>query len=247
MKRKNLFLVLLVLNSLSFADPIDNSINIIKNTNDKLENYQKQIDVQDEKKEKLFNEYKYVNENIKSTKKYNQQLQKIINSQNDEIKELDQQIYDIEQTQKNIYPLMEKMILSLKKLIQLDIPFLVEERENRVKNLEELISRADVKTAEKFRIILEAFKIEYDYAKNIETYQETTNNKTYNILRLGRVALYKQSLDLKEYLVWDNNLKTWNKVEESNVKSNIRKGIKIAKKQENVALLEFPFLVTKGK
>jgi len=245
--KKNFLLLLVVLNSFAYSNSIDKSIDVIKKTNEKLVTYQKQIDIQEERKDKLFNEYKYVNQEIKSTKKYNQQLQDIVTSQENELKDLEQQIFDIEQTQKNIYPLMEKMILSLKKLVEMDSPFLVEERTKRVENLESLISRADIKTAEKFRIILEAFKVEYDYAKNIETYQETSNNKTFNILRLGRVALYKQSLDLKQYFVWDNNIKVWKELEDSNVKSNIRKGIKIAKKQENVALLELPFLATKVK
>lgn len=243
MQYNRIFFVLLLLSSFAFSNQIDKSINVIEKTNQKLEKYQKQINYHDEKKEQLFQEYKYVNQEIKATKNYNKQLQNVITSQEEELKNLEEQIIDIEETQKNIYPLMEKMIKSLKRLVELDTPFLLDERKERIKRLEESLARSDIKTPEKFRIILEAFKIEYDYAKNIETYQEESEDKTYNFLRLGRVALYKQSLDLKDYYVWNNEIRGWNEIEDSNTKSNIRKGIKIAKKQENVSLLELPFKI----
>jgi len=243
MHSKQILFVLLLLSNYAFSNEIDKSINVIEKTNQTLGKYQKQINHLDEKKEKLFQEYKYVNQEIKSTKNYNTQLQNVITSQEGELKNLEDQLVDIENTQKNIYPLMEKMVKSLKKLVELDTPFLLEERKNRIDRIEQSLNRADIKTAEKFRIILEAFKIEYDYAKNIETYQDISDDKTYNFLRLGRVALYKQSLDLKDYFVWDNKKKQWEIIEDSNTKANIRKGIKIAKKQENVSLLELPFKV----
>lgn len=241
MKFRKLFFLLLLGNSLLFSNQIEKSIDVIENTNNKLIIYQKNIDKSSQKENELLGEYRYVNEQLKNTKKYNEQLSTIIESQKKELADIAQQIKDIEQTQKNIYPLMNEMIKSLKKLVQLSTPFLLKERENRVANLEKTIDRADIKTAEKFRIILEAFKIEYDYAKNIEAYQETTENKTFNYLRVGRVALYKQSLDLKNYYYWSNKTNEWKSINDSSVKSNIRKGIKIAKKHENVAFLRLPF------
>ncbi len=108
-----------------------------------------------------------------------------------------------------------------------------------------MINRADIKTHEKYRIILEAFKIEYDYAKNIETYQDSLDNKTFNFLRIGRVGLYFQSLDYSQYGYWNKKESKWESIENSTAQANIRKGIKIAKKQQNVNFLELPFLSTK--
>lgn len=141
---------------------------------------------------------------------------------------------------------MLKMVDSLEKLVQMDTPFLLEERTNRIQRLKQSLNKSDIKTAEKYRIILEAFKIEYDYSNNIETYQDKIDNKTYNFLRLGRTALYYQSLDLKEYGYWNKKTKSWVKIDNSDAKSNIRKGIKIAKKHQNVDFLNLPFLTSKG-
>lgn len=240
-------LLLSSLNMLLYANTIDKSISILEDTNSKLKSYQKSIDKNESIKEELLNEYKYTTSAIKSTTIYNTQLSKIIGSQEEELKSLNQQIIDIEQTQKNIFPLMIDMIKSLKILVQEDTPFLLEERTNRVKRLESILDKADIQTHEKYRLILEAFKVEYDYAKTIESYQEKLNDKTYNFLRLGRVALYYQSLDLKEYGYYNKSTKSWEKIEDSNSKSNIRKAIKIAKKQQNVDFLNLPFLAAKDK
>ena len=238
-------LVLSTLSIMSNANTIDKSINVIEKTNGQLKSYQKKIDKNEAIREDLLNEYKYVNSSIKSTKTYNTQLEKIINSQEEEKASLTQQIIDIEQTQKNIFPLMIDMIKSLKTLIKQDTPFLMDERLQRVTRLENTLDKADIQTHEKYRIILEAFKIEYDYAKTIESYQDKLNDKTYNFLRLGRTALYYQSLDLKEYGYYNKDTKSWENITDSTSKSNIRKAIKIAKKQQNVDFLNLPFLAKK--
>lgn len=245
---RNMYKTLFVLASLQlvlFANQIDKSVTVIEKTNNQLKSYQRKIDKNEDIREGLLNEYKYTNSSIKSTKTYNEQLRKIISSQETEIASLDQQIIDIEQTQKNIFPLMINMIKSLETLVNQDTPFLLTERLDRVKRLESTLNKADIQTHEKYRIILEAFKIEYDYAKTIEAYQDKINDKTYNFLRLGRVALYYQSLDLKEYGYYNKETQSWDIIEDSVSKSNIRKAIKIAKKQQNVDFLNLPFLAKK--
>jgi hypothetical protein len=241
-----IMLLALTLNSTYLlSNPIDASINVIDKTNDTLKLKQNAINTLDEKNQLLLDEYKYTSKELENTRKYNEQLSKLINSQGDEIKDIDQQLVDIEETQKSIFPLMEEMIVSLEKLIFADAPFLLNERKQRIEKIKESIDRADIKTAEKFRILLEAFKIEYDYANSIEAYQEQIGDKTYTFLRIGRVGLYYQSLDLLEYGYWDKNNSSWIGVEDSIAKSNIRLGIKIAKNQQNVTLLELPFSTTK--
>lgn len=245
---RNMYKTLFVLASLQlvlFANQIDKSVTVIEKTNNQLKSYQQKIDKNEDIRETLLNEYKYTNSSIKSTKTYNEQLRKIIKSQEEEIASLDQQIIDIEQTQKNIFPLMINMIKSLETLVNQDTPFLLTERLDRVKRLESTLNKADIQTHEKYRIILEAFKIEYDYAKTIEAYQDKINDKTYNFLRLGRVALYYQSLDLKDYGYYNKETKSWDLIKDSVSKSNIRKAIKIAKKQQNVDFLNLPFLAKK--
>ena len=50
---------------------------------------------------------------------------------------------------------------------------------------------------------------------------------------------------LKEYGYFNNKTKKWIKIDDSKSKSNIRKAIKIAQKQQNVDFLNLPFLANK--
>ena len=227
------------------AATLDNSINQIEKRNDKLNTMQKSINKSEDKRENLLSEYKYVNQSLKNTKIYNSQLENVLESQKKELSDINKQIKEIDETKKNIYPLMKDMIFSLETLVKEDKPFLLKERKDRIKRLKRAIESADIKTHEKYRIILEAYKIEYDYSKTIEAYKESINDITYNVLRLGRVALYTQSLDLTKYAYYNDENKTWLEITNSGDKSNIRKAIKIAKKQENVDLLTLPFLALK--
>ncbi|RXJ81373.1 DUF3450 domain-containing protein [Arcobacter sp. F2176] len=244
-KPLNYLILFAFISSGLFASDLDKSLDVIQKSNNTLQSYQKKIDKNEDIRETLFDQYKQKTAQLKNTQKYNEQLEKIFVSQKEELQSMDQQLIDIEQTKKNIYPLMLEMISSLKVLIKSDTPFLLQEREDRVKRLEESLTKADIKTNEKFRIILEAFKIEYDYAKTIEAYQEKIGNTSYNILRLGRVALYYQSLDLKNYGYFNKETNKWEEITDSTSKSNIRTAIKIAKKQGNVTLLNLPFLAKK--
>ena len=67
---------------------------------------------------------------------------------------------------RQIFPLMERMIDGLDQSVALDIPFLLEERVNRVDGLKLLMSRSDVSVAEKFRKVMEAYQIELDYGSS---------------------------------------------------------------------------------
>ena len=227
------------------AATLDNSINQIEKRNDKLNTMQKSINKSEDKRENLLSEYKYVNQSLKNTKTYNSQLENVLESQKKELSDINKQIKEIDETKKNIYPLMKDMIFSLETLVKEDKPFLLKERQSRIKRLKRALDAGDIKTHEKYRIILEAYKIEYDYSKTIEAYKESINDITYNVLRLGRVALYTQSLDLTKYAYYNDVNKTWVEITNSGDKSNIRKAIKIAKKQENVDLLTLPFLALK--
>ena len=83
--------------------------------------------------------------------------------------------------------------------VDLDVPFLLEERKERVAKLNELMERDDVTVAEKFRKVTEAYQIEMDYGSTIEPYKDTVNidggTREVDFLRVGRVSLIYQSQD----------------------------------------------------
>ena len=135
------------------------------------------------------------------------------------------------------------MLDSLDKFIALDLPFLPEERNQRIAKLKAMIVRADVTNAEKFRRILEAYQIENDYGNTIEAYRADLNSgdviSSVDFLRLGRVALYYQRFDGSETGFWDKENNQW-QVLSTDYHSAIRNGLRIARKEIAPDLLTLP-------
>ena len=74
-----------------------------------------------------------------SLKKYNDQLQLEVNSQKDRISDVQRELGEINNTQQSVLPLMQRMIDTLDKFVQLDVPFLLEERTRRVAGLKQMM------------------------------------------------------------------------------------------------------------
>jgi hypothetical protein len=128
-----------------------------------------------------------------------------------------------------VVPMMHKMLATLDKFVELDIPFLPEERANRIVGLKDMMDRADVSISEKYRRIIEAYQIEIEYGRTLEAYQGKVDDRMVEFLRTGRIALMYQTLDSKETGYWDNTARAW-KVE-SRYAEDVQEGLKVAKKQ----------------
>jgi hypothetical protein len=81
-----------------------------------------------------------------------------------------------------------------------------------------------------------------DYGSSSETYTQTLTldgvTRSFNILRVGRVGLYFQSDDSDITGRWDNEARTW--VSDDSARSEIRKGIRIARQQIAPELIVIP-------
>jgi vacuolar-type H+-ATPase subunit I/STV1 len=203
---------------------------------------QSRVNQLDDETQRMLSEYRNTLRETESLRRYNEQLELQIRSQNEEITSIQEQIADIERTNREIYPLMQRMIETIDKFVQLDVPFLQDERSKRVATLKEIMNRADVSTAEKFRRILEAYTIEMEYGRTLEAYEgklgEGDKARTVNFLRIGRVALLYQTLDGDETGYWDADQKKW--VEDNDYQKDVKHGLKVARKQTAPDLLIAP-------
>jgi vacuolar-type H+-ATPase subunit I/STV1 len=193
---------------------------------------QSRVNQLDDETQTMLNEYRVTLRETESLRRYNEQLEKQIKSQSDEIVSIQQQIEEIEHTNREIYPLMQRMVETIDQFVTLDVPFLNDERTKRIATLKETLSRADVSTAEKYRRILEAYSIEMEYGRTIEAFEgklgEGDAVRTVNFLRLGRVGLLYQTLDGDETGYWDVDQKKW--VEDNAYDDDVAHGLKVARK-----------------
>lgn len=204
---------------------------------------QKKIDSLSEETQQLYADYKSTLRQLQSFQIYNQNLEQLVESQKQEIKSYDTQFAQIDDTQRDVIPLMIKMVGTLEDFIALDQPFLLSERKNRVAELKALMSRSDVATSEKYRRVMEAYQVEMEYGRTIEAYRGTLDTsgekRTVNFFRLGRVALYYQTLDEQETGMWDKAEKNWVQLD-SDYRLPVSKSLEIARKQAAPDLLILP-------
>jgi dynactin complex subunit len=205
---------------------------------------QVKVDELSEERRKLYNEFKAVNKEIEGLQIYNKQVSKQIVNQRAEMERIRQTMEDVQVTQRQITPLMLRMIEGMKQFMALDMPFLVAERQKRIELLEDIIDDTNVSVAEKFRLIINAYQREMEYGNTIESYSTTLPidevDRNVNILRFGRVAMVYQTPDGKYSGYWNEAEGQWVESNGSSERSNISNGLKIANKQAAPDLVILP-------
>jgi hypothetical protein len=222
---------------------VEDTIKISTTSIEKSGLTQEQIVKLDEQTRVLLADYQSTSKEYDSLKLYNDQVQKIINSQIEEIENILIKIDELDQTNQRIVPFMLRMIDGLENFIQLDIPFLMDERTDRLNNLKITMDRGDVSTSEKFRLIVEAYKTELEYGRTIEAYRDNIIiddvETSADFLRVGRIALTYLTVDGSKGGYWDTNSQTWEKAS-SSIKRSTEDALKVASKQAPPALIKIP-------
>jgi len=178
--------------------------------------------------------FKVVNKETDGLKIYNTQMEKQITAQLAEMVKINNSIDQVTVIERQITPLMIRMIEALDELIRFDIPFLEDERKQRLVNLKSMMDRADVAVSEKFRRVFEAYQVEIDYGRTIESYAGSAAiegvSQEVNFLRIGRIALIYQSRDRNSMGIWSQEEKQWKPLD-NEYRIEVTKGIRMAEKQ----------------
>ena len=198
---------------------------------------------------RLLNEYKGVLKINDGLRVYNRQLERQIANQERQIATLNKSIDDVTVIQRQIVPLMWRMIDGLDQFVSLDMPFLLEERIERVEKLRDLMERADVAVSEQFSQVLRAYQIENEYGRTLTPYtgeiEVDGQTKIVDILQVGRVALVYQTTDGSETGFWNKNTGAW-EVLGDEFTLPTRNGLKMARKQLTSGLFVIPVHAPEG-
>jgi len=204
---------------------------------------QARIEQLDDATREMLTEYRNAVQQAEALKAYNQQLVELTAAQRKELDGFQRQLDSIERTQEAVAPQMGRMIEVLEEFIAADLPFLPEERADRLASLQDMQSRADVSLAEKYRRILEAYQIESDYGRTLEAWRGELpvegGSRSVEFLRLGRTMLYYQTLDAHESGWWNPKTRAW-EVLDGSARRPISKAIAIARQQQAPTWLELP-------
>lgn len=226
------------------ASTLDSILAVGKSKNDAARKSQAKIDTLADETRDLLSDYKTVTKQVDGLKVYNARLQKQIDNQVARIAAIDANIDNSTVIARQMTPLVIRMLDGLEQFIELDVPFEEKERLKRVQGLRSSIDRADVSVAEKFRAVLEAYNIELQYGRGMDTYRGSIdiggNEREVDFLRMGRIALAYQTTDGAQSGAWDNASRSWVELPAGEYNAAIRKGIRISKKQASMELLKMP-------
>ena len=181
---------------------------------------------------------------------YNAMLDKQLRDQNAEVTVLKGSISSATVIERQIVPLLVRMVDALDTYVQIDMPFLKTEREQRVQHLRTLLEDASLTTSEKCRRVFEAYQIENEFGYTIESYKgrvklSDDNQLAVEFLRIGRVALLFRDMSGNTVGHWNTAESRWQILTDSQYKRHIAKGLKVAKEEIAPELITIPLLVNK--
>ena len=248
MKRKLNFMHLCMVTALSLSvhsSDMESVLEVGRDNQQLSAKSQSLIDSTERQTDKIVNEWKAVSKQVEGLKLYNAQKRIQIQAQLDLMDKLDEQLVQVVVMQRQIPPLAQKMLDSLESFISLDTPFRKEERQNRIDLVRSSLAKPKVTASEQVRQVLEAYNIEAEYGRKIDTYESTLNDGTVvNILVIGRIGMFYQTKDEQSSGRWNNETGQWDELPGS-YRKPIRDGIRMAKKLAPTDMLMMP--IVKGE
>ena len=226
------------------AQSIDPIVEVGKQRTAAAKASQAKIDRLSDETASLLSDYKTVMKQVDGLKVYNARLERQIANQEKRIRDIDASIAEASVIQRQIPPLVTRMLDGLEQFINLDMPFDLDTRLGNIEAVRANMDRSDVTSAEAFRQVLELYSIELQYGRGIEAYTDTIElggaDREVDILRIGRVALVYQSTDGAETGAWNKDAQSWEELSAGDYATAVRKGVRIAKKQATIELLNMP-------
>ena len=196
-----------------------------------------------DERQNLLGQYRLVLQQIDRLIAYNDYVERLIVDQEAQITDIGKQLDQFALIERGIVPLMLDSIEILDKFIDLDVPFLLEERKARVARLRTIMNLSDVTVSEKYRQIMDAYQIETTYGRDIEAYtgllEIDGESRQVDFLRIGRTSLTYQTPDQEETGFWNKQAGQWEKLP-NKYQSYVTQGLRVARKQVTPNLLELP-------
>ncbi len=226
------------------AQDVDSILDTSRTLAQQTEQSQSRIDQLDARTQTLISDYRANLKQLEQLNRYNASQQRQVAAQRREIESLKRDINNIAGLQRAIQPLMEDMLEGLGQLVEADLPFLPDERRQRIERLQAIMDDPSRSAAQRYRLVVEGYQIENEYGRTIESYRgdiEVDGRRFENVefLRIGRVALVFRTDDNSVLKRYDAARRQWVDLDPSFV-PDIRTGSRIAREQLPPDLMFIP-------
>ena len=237
-------MVALMFSAPLFAQQVDPIIESSREAVDDTAQSQDQIDQVDARIQALLSEFRANLKQLEQLNRYNASQRRQVDAQRREIASLQEDINNIASLQRAVQPLMEDMVNGLEGLVEADVPFLIDERRDRVERLREIMDDPERSPAQRYRLIVEAYQIENEYGRTIESYRGNIDvaGRSYEnveFLRIGRVALVFKTDDDEVLKYFNVDNRSWMDLDKSFLAA-IKRGSRVAREQIPPELMYIP-------
>lgn len=204
---------------------------------------QKKEDKWASQKAELKAEYEFLKTKLEHLKKQKEKTEEVLTLQRGRVEELKRKLTESARVRDELYSHLDGWVTRLESFIAQDLPFLPEERENRLFLIREMMADPDTESAEKFRRVIEALQVETEYGGTVEVYQDTIDlngrSTLVNIFRLGRLSLFYQTPDRKEVGHYNRALGKWEPLP-NKYRRTIDMAIEMGGRQRPIELIKLP-------
>ena len=239
-----------VLNHTAYANSLSQVLSQGAAGTESARRSQKNIDKLSSDTAILLEKYQSATSEIEYLRPHNKQLAKQIEGQTMALTELKQAIDEVQAIERQLGPLLERMVDRLSNFIDVDKPFLLEERHQRIAYLRKTLNSHDQSISEKFRQVMDAYEIEIEYGNTLDAYNDTINideqNMDVNILKVGRLAVVFQTADELTSGYWNEDANKWSFLSGS-YRRSIRQGIRLTRNQATTELILIPITLSNSR
>lgn len=224
--------------------PLDEALEVVEQTNQQAVESQEVIDRLADEAASLEDDFQTENDNLEALRVLNAGWRQQISMQEEELQTIAESIEEVRNVTRELPLLMEKMIASMEQFIEMDIPFHLEQRRQRVEFARRAMENPSVSNAERFRQILTLYQTENTYGRTRETYPATIEingvERDVQMLRVGRISLTYQTRDMSMTGAWDQENRQWVELDPGEYRAAIDQAIDVANGLVAPEILEIP-------
>lgn len=223
---------------------LDEAMEVVGQTNQAAAQSQQRINRLSDSSTSLMDEFNTESGNLEALLVLNAGWRRQISIQEQELETISESIAEVRNVTQEMPLLMQKMLTSLEQFIELDMPFHLQQRRQRVEFVRSLLDDPSVSVAERFRQILSLYQTETAYGRTRETYPTTLTidgaSRDVDIMRVGRIALAYQTKDREMTGAWDPEARQWIELPASEYRQAIDTAIRVASGLIAPEIIEMP-------
>ncbi len=235
---------LLISISMASAQGLDSSVQVEEQINENSASSQNRVSGLARQSQDLLAQYRSVVRETQGLKIYNDNLERVVSDQQNEVQSIQRQLAGLEDTNRGVVPLMLEMIDTLGRIVEADVPFRIEQRRARVQRLQDMMDQAEVTASEKYRRVMEAYQGELEFGRTTEAYSDTlpTTGQTVDFLRVGRALLVYQTSDHSVTGWFNPRTREFEQLDDDRYRLEVKNGLAIARNEKapNLVMLPVP-------